>query len=183
MIPPDTATPPASPSSSIFALARIWSWRQSAATAAVADNTIGANNNDNTLSSLKTPRRIPNLRSSPSLKPIPENAGSRSKSPESLPPSPKPSPLRVLSKSECILDCSSGSVPKTHGTIVDAGPQCKESAVVVHHDSFLCQDAVNTTRLLNLSRKRVLEKVCTLGGNAVVDERYRLILFTWRRKF
>lgn len=62
-------------------------------------------------------------------------------------------------------------MPKTHSAIVDAGAQYKQAAVVVHHDSFLCQDAVNTTRLLTLSRKRVLNKISTLGGNTIIDER------------
>ncbi|GJJ08828.1 hypothetical protein Clacol_003047 [Clathrus columnatus] len=174
------STPPSGPFT-LPVLARIWGWRSDAVAAtatASRPTTITTGATDTTIVSHSKPRRIPDNSPLPSNNNNNNNnngssSNNRPKSPEgSLPPSPRSTPRRMLSKSELVLECSSGTVPKTHSSIVDAGPQWKQSAVVVHHDSFLCQDAVNTTRLLNLSRKRVLDKIGTLGGNTIVDERW-----------
>ncbi|KAF8523066.1 hypothetical protein BU17DRAFT_34958, partial [Hysterangium stoloniferum] len=70
------------------------------------------------------------------------------------------------------IECSSGEEPKTHNRIVDAEPDCIQSAVVSHRDVFVCCNGVDTKRLLGLSRTRVLEKAEALGGNAMIDERH-----------
>jgi len=68
------------------------------------------------------------------------------------------------------IECSSGQELKTHNRIVDAQPDCIQSAVVTHHDVFVCSNGVDTKRLLVLSRNRVLERAEALGGNSMIDE-------------
>ncbi|KAF8585546.1 hypothetical protein K439DRAFT_1409883 [Ramaria rubella] len=70
------------------------------------------------------------------------------------------------------IECSSGSELKTHGRIMDAHPECRQSDMIVHNDFFVCLNGVDTKRLLLLARRRVFEKVEMLGGNAIIDERW-----------
>jgi len=67
------------------------------------------------------------------------------------------------------LQCSSGS-PCTHSAIREA--DTRRGGNLRHHDVFLCKDAVDTVKLLHLTRSDLLSRAKSYGANALVDEQW-----------